>query len=400
MHPRPRQPLVVALGLLAPALLVLGIWLGGHPERLPTPVRDVLVGDSDARTVDRALDEVHGQYYRPIPRGALVDAALGGIVRSLHDRFSSYFTARQYRDFQDTTGGQFSGVGLTAREDPRGLLVDEVFDDSPAQRAGIRSGDVIVGVNGRSLRGKSGNASRNLIKGRPGTRVRLTILSHGRRRTKTVQRATVSVPVVASHLGRLSDGRRYADVALAQFSSGAHGELRQAIDQRLKQGAKGLVLDLRGNGGGLVEEARLVASIFVPEGPIVSTRGRAQPPRTLMAAGGAIAKDVPVVVLVDGETASASEIVTGALQDRHRAAVVGTHTFGKGVFQEVTTLPNGGALDLTVGQYFTPSGRNLGGAGVRRGSGVKPDVPAVDDPHTPRYDEALAVAKRVLARRR
>ncbi|HEY3021943.1 MAG TPA: S41 family peptidase [Solirubrobacteraceae bacterium] len=397
MHPRPRQPLVVALGVLAPVLLIFGIWLGGHPDRLPGPLRDALVGDTDAQTVDRALDEVHSEYYRPVPRDELVDAALRGVVRSLHDRFSSYFTARQYRDFQESTDAEFSGVGLTAREDPRGLLVDEVFDDSPAKRAGIRSGDVIVGVDGHSLHGKPGEASRALIKGRPGTRVRLTILSRGRRRTETVQRATVSVPVVASHLGRLADGRRYADVALAQFSSGAHGELRAAIDKRLQEGAKGLVLDLRGNGGGLVEEARLVASIFIPEGPIVSTRGRAQRPRTLMAAGGAIAKDIPVVALVDGDTASAAEIVAGALQDRHRAKVVGSHTFGKGVFQEVTTLPNGGALDLTVGQYFTPSGRNLGGAGVKRGSGVKPDVVARDDPHTPRYDEALAAAKRVLA---
>src|SRR3954452_1489042 len=118
-----------------------------------------------------------------------------------------------------------------------------------------------------------------------------------------------------------------------------------------------------------------------------------------MAAGGAIAKDVPLVVLVDGNTASASEIVSGALQDRGRATIVGTHTFGKGVFQEVTELPNGGALDLTVGQYFTPKGRNLGGGGVRRGSGIKPDVVARDDPKTPRRDEALVTAERVLARK-
>jgi len=156
------------------------------------------------------------------------------------------------------------------------------------------------------------------------------------------------------------------------------------------------VLDLRHNGGGLVEEARLVASIFLPEGPIVSTRGRAQPSRTLMAAGGAISTHIPVVVLIDGETASAAEIVTGALQDRHRAKVVGTRTFGKGVFQEVTTLPNGGALDLTVGQYFTPSGRNLGGRGVSRGAGIAPNVKAPDDPKTRRRDETLDAAERVL----
>src|SRR3954469_5083783 len=395
-----RSPLLVVLAALAPVLLVLGIWLGGHPDYLPGPLRDALVGDSDAQVVDNALDTVHGQYYREIPRDRLVDAALQGVVRSLHDRFSNYFTAKQYREFQQSTDAEFSGVGLSAREVARGLLVDEVFDGSPAKRAGIRRGDVIVAADGHSLRGKSGDASRALIKGRPGTEVRLTFVSHAKRRTEKVQRATVSVPVVASHLGRLPGGRKYAQVALAQFSTGAHGELRGAIDKRLKQGAKALVLDLRGNGGGLVEEARLVSSIFIPEGPIVTTRGRAQRPRTLMAAGGAIAKDVPVVVLVDGNTASASEIVTGALQDRRRATVGGTHTFGKGVFQEVTTLPSGGALDLTVGQYFTPKGRNLGGGGVRRGSGITPDVTARDDRTTTRRDEALVTAERVLARKR
>jgi len=399
-RPPDRSRFLVVLGVLSPLVLAFGIWLGGHPDLLPSTLRDALVGDGDAQVVDSALDTVNGQYYRDIPRDRLVDAALQGVVRSLHDRFSNYFTAKQYREFQQSTDAEFSGVGLSAREVPRGLLVDEVFDRSPAKRAGIRRGDVIVAANGRSLKGRSGDASRALIKGRPGTDVRLTFVSSGKRTTKDVQRATVSVPVVASHLGRLPDKRKYAQVALAQFSTGAHGELRDAIDKRLKQGAKGIVLDLRGNGGGLVEEARLISSIFIPEGPIVTTKGRSQRTRTLMAAGGAIAKNVPVVVLVDGDTASASEIVTGALQDRRRATVVGTRTFGKGVFQEVETLPNGGALDLTVGQYFTPSGRNLGGRGVAKGSGIKPDVPARDDPHTTRRDEALQVAERVLARKR
>src|SRR3954471_24703413 len=319
MSPRPdRRPLLTALAVLAPVLLVLGIYLGGHPETLPGPLRDPLVGDSDARTIDRALDQVDGEYYREIPRDKLVDAAIGGVVRSLHDRFSSYFNAKTYREFQQSTDSEFSGVGIGAMQDPRGLRVAQVFDHSPAQRAGIHRGDVIVAVDGKPLKGRSERISRALIKGRPGTTVRLTVLSGKQRRTRSVQRATVSVPVVASRLVRLPGGARgkYADVALAQFSTGAHGELKDAIDKRLKQGAKGIVLDLRGNGGGLVEEARLVASIFLPEGPIVSTRGRSQPNRTLMAAGGAISRKIPVVVLVDKLTASASEIVTGALQDR------------------------------------------------------------------------------------
>jgi carboxyl-terminal processing protease len=187
-------------------------------------------------------------------------------------------------------------------------------------------------------------------------------------------------------------------IALATFSSGAHGEVSTAIRRARARGAKGIVFDLRGNGGGLVKEAQLIASDFLPDGPIVTTRGRAVPERTLNAVGQPVAGTLPTVVLVDGGTASASEIVAGALQDRRRARVVGVKTFGKGVFQEVIPLSNGGALDITVGQYFTPSGRNLGGGGVKTGAGIKPDVRAQDDPDT-RRDEALAAALDVLARR-
>ncbi len=134
-----------------------------------------------------------------------------------------------------------------------------------------------------------------------------------------------------------------------------------------------------------------VSSIFLPDGRVVSTKGRARPERVYNATGGAINSDIPVVVLVNDHSASASEIVTGALQDRHRAEVVGTRTFGKGVFQEIEPLSNGGALDITVGEYFLPSGRNLGGGGVKRGAGVTPDVQAKDNPKTPK-DEALLAA--------
>jgi carboxyl-terminal processing protease len=134
------------------------------------------------------------------------------------------------------------------------------------------------------------------------------------------------------------------------------------------------VFDLRDNGGGLVQEAQLIASIFIPNGVIVTTRGRTVPTQVLYATGGAISASIPMVVLVDSNTASSSEIVTAALQDHHRATVVGTHTFGKGVFQEEQPLANGGALDITVGEYFTPDGRNLGGGGVKQGAGVIPEV--------------------------
>jgi carboxyl-terminal processing protease len=170
--------------------------------------------------------------------------------------------------------------------------------------------------------------------------------------------------------------------------------VREAVKRELRAGARGLVLDLRYNGGGLVEEAQLIASIFIPKGTIVTTRGRSQPTQTLLATGDAISSSTPVVVLVDENTASASEIVTAALQDHHRATVVGTHTFGKGVFQEEEPLSNGGALDITVGEYFTPNGRNLGGGGVKQGAGVVPEVLV---PHGVDAQQGLNVALGTLA---
>ncbi len=186
-------------------------------------------------------------------------------------------------------------------------------------------------------------------------------------------RAVVSEPVVESETKSVN-GVKLGVVALATFSPGAHAEVREAVEHELHAGARGLVFDLRGNGGGLVEEAQLIASIFIPKGVIVTTRGRTQPTQVLVATGGAIPASIPMVVLVDRNTASSAEIVTAALQDHHRATVVGTHTFGKGVYQEEQPLSNGGALDITVGEFFTPNGRNLGGGGVRQGAGVIPEV--------------------------
>jgi carboxyl-terminal processing protease len=225
--------------------------------------------------------------------------------------------------------------------------------------------------------------------------VKVTWLHDGKRITKTITRSTVSVPAVASKMARAGSCRTGV-VHLAQFSSGAHAELYSALRRQRKRGATAFVLDLRDNGGGLVSEAQLVASAFLGQGPIVTTRGRSVPERTLRATGNPVVPTQPLVVLVNRGTASASEIVTGALQDRHRAKVVGARTFGKGVFQEVIELSNGGALDITAGQYFTPNGRNLGGRGVTPGTGIQPDVKAMDDPKT-KPDEALDRALGVLA---
>lgn len=399
MRPRRRRPVWPWTALVAIAAIVLGIWLGGrHSDALPGFLRSALVGDQSTRVVRQAIDTVHDTYFRAIPQKQLANAAISGIVASLHDRFSNYFDPKQYAQFKQAQDNEFSGVGISVTGDPRGLRVEQVFDGSPAKAAHIVAGDVITGAAGRRLKGRPEAVSVALIKGPPGTAIRLTVLHARRERHLTLTRSTVTVPVVASRL-RTVAGKKIGVVALAQFSSGAHAQVYAALRRLQKEGARGYVLDLRGNGGGLVTEAQLIASAFLRDGPIVSTRGRSVPSRTLMATGDPIVPDAPLAVLVDGGTASASEIVTGALQDRHRAVVVGMRTFGKGVFQEVLDLQNGGALDITAGHYYTPSGRNLGGRGVHTGAGITPQVKAADDPRTKHVDEALEKALHVVAAR-
>ncbi len=391
MSPPARQPLLAILAVLAPLLLIAGIWIGGHPRVLPGFMRDVFSADHETEVVDVAIDRIKSDYYRPVKNGALTNASIAGAVASLDDRFSNYLSPSEYKSFGHA--GSFSGIGVEVHPNRLGLLIEQVFDSSPAARAGLRTGELIIAVGTRKLRGLASSASTSLITGRPGTDVTLTLRRDRRDRSVTITRATISEPVVASEMRTLHSIKLGVD-ALSMFSSGSHAELRSAIERQLRAGARGLVLDLRHNGGGLVSEAQLIASIFIPSGVIVTTRGRTQPTVTLRALGGAIPSRLPVVVLVDQDTASASEIVTAALQDHHRATVVGTHTFGKGVFQEVEELPNGGALDITVGEYFTPNGRNLGGGGVKQGAGITPDVLV---PHGVDSDHGLAVALHTLA---
>ena len=254
---------------------------------------------------------------------------------------------------------------------------------------------MIVEAGGKPLKGLSSERSTTLIRGPEGTDVKIAIRHGGKRKPLTLTRSAVAVPVVASAL-REACGKKIGVVALSQFSSGAHAEVYSALRRLKKRGASAYVLDLQGNGGGLVDEAQLIASAFLEDGPIVTTRGRSVPEHTLRATGDPVIAKAPLVVLVNRGSASASEIVAGALQDRGRAKLVGTRTFGKGVFQEVLELSNGGALDITAGQYFTPKGRNLGGRGVQTGTGLTPDLVVRNDPKTNQSEDAQA-ALRVAA---
>ena len=278
-------PRFIPLVALVVVVLLLGAWVGGrHSQWLPGPIRDALVGDSDTAVVQEAIDRVHDTYYREIPKSALADDAIAGVVAKLGDRFSNYFDPAEYKRFKDAQNSEFSGVGLQVAKHPKGLRVEAVYDGSPAKRAGLRPGDVIVAADGHDLAGMSQDASVALVKGPPGSAVKLTWIRDGRRETKTVSRSTVTVPVVASQL-RSEHGCKVGVVRLSQFSSGAHAEVYAALRKLQKRGAKVFVLDLRDNGGGLVSEAQLIASAFLSDGPIVTTRGRAVKEQTLRATG-------------------------------------------------------------------------------------------------------------------
>jgi carboxyl-terminal processing protease len=377
--------------LCALVALVAGLWLGGHPESLPGPVRDAFVQEDRAMRAE-IVDSIEDNFYKPVDKKKLDDASLKGIVESLDDPYSHYLTPKEAKQFDESVSGEFEGVGMNVEQDRRGLKVLRVFDGSPAQDAGIRRGDFILGVNGRSIAGVNSEVATSRIKGPAGTAVTLRVFTPGadRDRTVKVKRERIEVPVARGRMVE-RDGHKVGVVELLSFSNGAHGLLRREVDRLQDKGAEAFVLDLRGNGGGLLTEGVLVSSIFIEDGEIVSVRGRHRPERTQDAQGDAIDGKIPVVTLVDGGSASASEIVTGALRDRHRAKVVGTRTFGKGLVQEVQRLSNGGVLDLTVANYYLPGGETIST------KGIKPQIRAADNPDTDR-DEALPVAVDELLR--
>jgi carboxyl-terminal processing protease len=378
---------------LACALIALasGLYLGAHPASLPHWVR-AAIGVSDENAVrDELIDAIRDGYYKKVDRKALEQSSLKGVVNALHDPFSHYLTPAEAKLFKQSLDPAFEGVGMSVREDKRGLRIAKIFKGSPADKAGIHPDDVITAVNGRSIAGLPSSVATGRIKGRAGTFVTLAVLSPGQPRPRVirVRRARIHVPIAAARLVR-HRGIPLAYVRLAAFDTGAHGEVQKQLRPLLKRGARGILLDLRGNPGGLLTEAVLTASLFIEKGPIVSTSGRTQPKHVFNAEGDTVAPTLPMVALVDKGSASSSEIVTGALRDRGRATVVGQKTFGKGVFQNVKSLQNGGVLDLTVGSYYLPKGENLAH------KGIAPTVPARDLPKT-RRDEALPIALEVLA---
>lgn len=390
-----RARAAVAFGSALLALLCFGLWLGGHPEKLPGFLRDAFVASPAGLTAE-AAEVIQNNYYRSVGDRELGDASLQGMVRELRrrheDRFTEYFSPESLERFSQQIEGRFSGIGLTVAQVKRGLRTTRVFGGSPAAEAGIEPGDTIVSVDGESIAGQSSAEATAKIKGPEGTEVTIGVLDakSGKARELTLTRAEVSLPNVSSRIESVR-GRRLGYIRMLSFSVDAHAALAEAVRRVEAEGAEGIVLDLRANPGGLLEEAVRSASIFLPEGEVVvSTASRTQGRSVHETVGGRLTS-LPVTVLIDRNTASAAEILAAALADVGGATVVGTRSFGKGVFQEEKRLSNGGALKLTIGEYFTAEGVNLA-----KSRGIHPDVVARNDPATG-ADEAAERALGVLA---
>jgi carboxyl-terminal processing protease len=385
----------VAYGVGLVAFLCAGLWLGGHPAKLPEFLREPFA-NSQAGLTAEAAELLEGNYYRPVGADELSNGSLQGMVRELRrrhgDRFTEYFSPESLESFNQEIEGRFSGVGLSVVPVKRGLRAVQVFHGSPADKAGIEPGDTIVSVDGDSIAGIGSSEATGKIKGPEGTEVTIGVLDAKSDKVRQLRltRAEVALPNVSSRVETVG-GNKLGYVRMLSFSEGVHALLANAVRKVEREGAEGIVLDLRGNPGGLLDEAVLSASIFLPEGEVVvSTKSRTQSDSVHKTVGGTLPR-LPVVVLIDRNTASAAEILAAALADDAGATVVGTRSYGKGVFQEERSLSNGGALKLTVGEYFTPDGVNLA-----RSHGIHPEVKAADDPETP-ADEGKARALGTLA---
>lgn len=337
--------------------------------------------------LSQVMAHIENSYVDPVDEDHLIDGAIRGMVGSL-DPHSAWLNAEEYALLESDTTGQFGGVGIEI--DARGdfLTVISPIAGSPAARLGVRAGDEIVSIDGRDARGLDVDEAVRRMRGAPGTHVRVVFQRRGQTEPMRLDmvREVVHVSSVDSH--PLDGG--YGYINLKSFQERASEEMDRALDELTRQSGghlRGLVLDLRNNPGGLLDESVFIADEFLSSGVIVSTRGRDDGARDEARAHTAGTRpEFPIVVLVNEYTASAAEILAGALQDHRRATLVGTRTFGKGSVQTVIDLPDGSALKLTIARYFTPSGRSI------QAQGIAPDVQVeqVDLPEEPAAGSADA----------
>ncbi len=340
------------------------------------PMVAALAQDSSRAETYRLLDlfgnvyeRVRAEYVEPINDREAIENAINGMLTGL-DPHSSYLNTRAYRDMQVTTRGEFGGLGIEVTQESGYVKVISPIDETPAARAGVKPGDFITHLNGNSVQGLTLQEAVEQMRGERGTTIKLTIRREG---TERPLELSLTRDVIRPQVVRFRvEGNDIGYVRVSSFNERTDEMLRRAmtaIRQQAGTNLKGLVLDLRNNPGGLLDQAVQVSDDFLEQGEIVSTRARrVEEAQRWNARSGDIAQGLPIVVLVNGGSASASEIVAGALQDHRRAIVMGTKSFGKGSVQTVMPLRDNGAIRLTTARYYTPSGRSI------QGTGIAPDI--------------------------
>ena len=321
----------------------------------------------------RAFTEVFGRvksdYVEPVEDKDLLEHAIKGMLSGL-DPHSSYLNREEFKEMRIGTDGKFGGLGIEVSMENGFVKVISPIDDTPAQRAGIKAGDVIVRLDDTPVKGMTLNEAVKIMRGEPGTDILLTVIREGEEGPLKIT-ITRDIIRIKSVRGRTLDPG-YGYIRISQFQSATGTSMRKQLSELKKENdgeLKGLVLDLRNNPGGVLNASVSVADAFVSKGKIVYTEGRVKDSLlTFNASPNDLLKGAPIVVLVNGGSASASEIVAGALQDHQRAIIMGTKTFGKGSVQTIMPMNNGAALKITTARYFTPSGRSI------QAEGIEPDI--------------------------
>lgn len=325
------------------------------------------------------FERVRAGYVEPVSDKDLITNALNGMLTGL-DPHSSYMTEKQFANMQIQTKGEFGGLGLEVQEDDGHIKVVSPIDGTPAAKAGIKPGDYIVAIDGKNIDGMTLNAAVDKMRGKPKTQITLTLirLKEPKPIKVTLIREIIHIQVIKSALYD-----RIGYIRISQFNEETEKNMRKAYDQLQKESnhkLAGLVIDLRNDPGGLLDQAISVSQDFIKEGAIVSTKARnPKDNQRWNAKGNDITNGLPMVVLINSGSASASEIVSGALQDHHRAVLLGEKTFGKGSVQSVMPIPGNGAIRLTIARYYTPSGRSI------QGLGISPDIKVQDSYDAPEF---------------
>lgn len=351
------------VSVLVAFILVLGALAGGIViGRRTAP--DSFLPPVPRSNADQLMDQVRSiikqEALKPSSDTSITKGAIDGMLKSLDDPYATYFDKKHYGYFQEETMGKFGGIGVTLSVEKGVAKIVSVLKDTPAEKAGIKAGDVIAKVDGWTKKGWTSEEVVSRVRGKEGTKVVLTIQRKGKPDFEVpIVRAQISTPNTMNEMV----GKDVGYIRLMSFNQQAAEDIKKAIGELDKKGAKGYVLDLRENPGGLLSQGVAVASLFVKDGPIVRVDERGKPEDVEMATGDYLT-DKPLVVLIDGESASASEIAAGALQDYKRAVLVGVKSYGKGSVQTVRELDNGGAIKLTIAHYLTPNKRSIDRKGL------------------------------------